>query len=103
MGELIHFPGVDSRLYRQLIRARDEMMQIRIDLRFVAVNVAAAGVWREWSDSMPDGAVVEISDEALFECGDRIVVELARLDQATHRVLDQIEAELERCETFRDS
>ena len=57
-------------------------------LRDGAVQLAFAGPWREWSDAVPVGTVVDITEESLVEAGDDNIRALVELAHAIEHALE---------------
>jgi hypothetical protein len=73
MGEMISLAD-----WRERSDARDAAVQSAVEqldelqetLISAAMHVACAGVWREWDDSMPEGATVRVGPASFVGCGD---------------------------------
>lgn len=56
-----------------------------------AFNLACNGVWREWSDAQPVGAVSSFEDEELASCGDSRVEMLMTIMQTLRGAVEILE------------
>ncbi|MFC1670589.1 hypothetical protein ACFL20_09360 [Spirochaetota bacterium] len=55
-----------------------------------AINLAAAGVWKEWSDSIPVGSYFQFNEKMLLDCGDKNVVKLLNLLEDIDNTIDYL-------------
>jgi hypothetical protein len=79
-----------GRVYRQLLAGTLGRLEAAADmLEEDLVNLAMRGPWRNWSEAQQMGAVANINDEALAECGDANVV---ALNQALRRLREVVVA-----------
>lgn len=66
-----------DRLYRELLAETLKRLDSAADVLMEdVVNLAMRGPWRHWSEAQQMGAIANIGDRALVECGDANVVEL---------------------------
>ena len=82
MGNIIEFADwlVRDLHYREVLTdVQALMVDVHRQTLTAAMNLAVAGVWREWNDSVPDGTDVQISFESLGSCGDQSVEQLAAI------------------------
>jgi hypothetical protein len=60
--------------YAERVKWIREIMQDAAELLDTeAINLAASGVWKEWSESKPDGETITFDPQDLLNCGDRNV------------------------------
>lgn len=95
MGELISLKewaekDAEYQAVRSVLVADLEFLLER--LRDGAVQLAFAGPWREWSDAVPVGTVVEISEESLVQAGDGNIRALMALANAIEDALEEMGA-----------
>lgn len=70
--------AASDRLYSDLLAETLQRLDAAADMLMEdLVNLAMHGPWREWSDAQQTGAIANISEEALADCGDPRIVELA--------------------------
>jgi hypothetical protein len=79
-----------DRVYRDLLAETLQRLDAAADMLMEdLVNLAMHGPWREWSDAQQTGAVANIGEEALADCGDPRIVELT---QALRKLREASEA-----------
>ncbi|TNF37941.1 MAG: hypothetical protein EP329_01790 [Deltaproteobacteria bacterium] len=76
----------DKRL-RELV---DLIADFRSDLEGAAFNLALAGPWREWDESVPAGTVITLSWQALGDTGDANLDAVARIERVVALALAQL-------------
>lgn len=86
MGDVLKFPGPDERLRGALLEVRDGLERIGGELHLLAVVLATEGVWREWSDSLPEGTMFFFDRQMLRESGDEVVERLVELYEAAEEL-----------------
>lgn len=65
----------------------EQLEEVSADLIQSAIDLAVAGVWRDWDKDMPEGSVFEFDPEMLLECGDPVVVGVMRVWETLQDVL----------------
>lgn len=66
--------------YRSMLKEVSEKLKnIEDDLQTLIVNLATAGKWKKWSDSIPQGEIFDFTEKMLRDTGDKNVDTLAGL------------------------
>jgi len=74
--------------YEQALAATTEQLEeVSADLIQSAIDLAVAGVWRDWDKDMPEGSIFEFDPEMLLESGDPVVVGIMRVWETLQDVL----------------
>jgi hypothetical protein len=82
--------------YAEAVRTCCEMLDSVIGLlRDQAFSIAVSGVWHEWANTQPAGAITEVSQEALEQSGDTNVLALLRLSQELAAARDTLRSSIE--------
>ncbi len=76
MGEIIKISelyNLSSDYQNMLKEAVEQLEEMEERLSLMIVNIATSGVWKEWSDLMPDGEYFYFGRDALRDTGDENV------------------------------
>ena len=95
MGEMISLAD-----WRERSDARDAAVQSAVEqldelqqtLISAAMNIACAGIWREWDEATPEGTVVRVGAHSFVGCGDRVAELLGSLAGRIQEDITAIEA-----------
>lgn len=80
MSKILELPGTSSEDYRRFFEETLERLNAMADeLQESTETLAMLGPWRKWGDAQPVGTIVNITGQALLECGDPRVVALVHL------------------------
>jgi len=70
----------DNQEYNELLKeCSGELAEISSRLFDMGVKLALAGKWKEWSDSVPVGTMMNFNDEMLLDSGDETVQRVVEL------------------------
>ncbi len=70
--------------------ARAALEPLRTELFDAGFQLALADAWREWDESTPDEAEIELDPAALLECADPDVRALARVFMAVDDLMERL-------------
>lgn len=77
--------------YRSMLtNAIEKLEDIEENLNSLIVNLATAGKWKEWSDSIPVGGTFKFTEEMLKDTGDNNINDIAGLLDEVIRVKERI-------------
>ena len=77
--------------YRSMLtNAIEKLEDIEENLNNLIVNLATAGKWKEWSDSIPVGGTFKFTEEMLKDTGDNNINDIAGLLDEVIRVKERI-------------
>jgi hypothetical protein len=94
MGRILDFDNYrGSTRYREVAQELDTLLgTLARELTGVALNLAAAGEWKEWDASQPSGSALALDPEDLRQTDDPLVRQVMELCDQAEELRDQVGA-----------
>ena len=94
MGKILAFDNCrGSTRYREVAGQLGTLLEILTqELTGVALNLAAAGEWKEWDMSRPAGSVLELDPDDLRQTDDALVRRVMELRDQAEALREHVEA-----------
>ena len=83
---------VGKKSYKEHIKETIELLERTGEqLGEICINLAVCGKWKEWNNSIPEGATFNFTEKMLFETGDENVNILMNLKHNIANALESIQ------------